>query len=49
MSLVLLVLLLMLVIGALPSWGYHSYGYAPSGVGGVILLVLLIMLLSGRL
>jgi hypothetical protein len=49
MSLVLLVILLFLVIGALPSWGYHSYGYAPSGVGGIILLVLLIMLLSGRI
>jgi hypothetical protein len=49
MNLVLLVLLIMLVVGALPTWGYHSFGYAPSGIGGVVLLVLLVMLLTGRL
>jgi hypothetical protein len=49
MSLVLLVILLLLVVGALPTWGYHEYGYGPSGIGGVVLLVLVIMLLTGRL
>ena len=29
--------------------GYHNYGYAPSGVGGIVLLVLIILLLTGRL
>lgn len=49
MSLVLLVILLMLVVGALPTWGYHEYGYGPSGIGGVVLLVLVVLLLTGRL
>ncbi|MBY0279635.1 DUF3309 family protein [Candidatus Binatia bacterium] len=49
MSLVLLVILLMLVVGALPTWGYHEFGYGPSGIGGVVLLVLIVLLLTGRL
>ena len=49
MSLVLLILLVLLVVGGLPNWGYHQMGYGPSGIGGVILLVLVIMLLTGRL
>ena len=49
MSLVLLIVLLLLVVGALPTWGYHEYGYGPSGIGGVILLVLIVLLLTGRL
>jgi hypothetical protein len=49
MSLVLLVILLMLVVGGLPTWGYHQYGYGPSGIGGVVLLVLIVLLLTGRL
>ena len=49
MSIVLLVILLMLVVGGLPSWGYHEYGYGPSGIGGVVLLVLVVLLLTGRL
>jgi uncharacterized protein DUF3309 len=49
MSLLVLLVLLLLVFGGLPTWGYHNYGYAPSGIGGIILIVVLIMLLSGRL
>ena len=49
MSLLLLIVLLLIVFGGLPRWGYHNYGYAPSGVGGIVLIVVLIMLLSGRL
>lgn len=49
MSLILLIVLLMLVVGALPSWGYHQYGYGPSSVGGVVLLILVILLLTGRI
>ena len=49
MSLVLLIVLLLLVFGGLPTWGYHNYGYAPSGVLGIILIVVLILLLTGRL
>ena len=49
MSLLLLIVLLLLVFGGLPNWGYHSYGWAPSGIGGIILIVVLILLLTGRL
>ena len=49
MSLLVLIVLLLLVFGGLPNWGYHNYGFAPSGIGGVVLIVLVIMLLTGRL
>ena len=49
MSLLLLIVLLVLVFGGLPRWGYHDYGYGPSGIGGIILIVVLILLLTGRL
>jgi hypothetical protein len=49
MNLVLLILLILLVVGGLPTWGYHGYGYGPSGVGGLLLIILLIMLLTGRI
>jgi hypothetical protein len=45
----LLVLLLILMIGAVPAWGYsRDWGYYPSGVIGVILIILIIMLALGR-
>ena len=49
MGLVLLVLLLLLVFGGLPTWGFHNYGYGPSTIGGVLLVVLVVLLLAGRL
>jgi len=49
MSLVLLIVLILLLLGALPNFGYHSYGYAPSGIVGVVVIILLVLLLTGRL
>ncbi len=49
MSLLLLIILLVLVFGGLPNWGYHNYGYAPSGILGTILIIVLILFLLGRL
>ena len=49
MGLVLLLLLLMIVVGGLPNLGFHSYGYGPSSVGGIILIVVLVLVLTGRL
>ena len=46
---ILIVLLVLLVVGALPVWGYHGYGWAPAGGGGLLLIILLILLLTGRL
>jgi hypothetical protein len=49
MGLILLVVLIILAFGGLPRWGYHRYGYAPSGVFGFIVVILVILLLMGRL
>jgi hypothetical protein len=48
MRIVLLIILLLLVLGALPTWPYSSgWGYYPSGIGLVILIVLAVLLLRG--
>jgi hypothetical protein len=47
MYLILIILLVLLIFGA-PTWGYHTYGWGPSGVVGLILVVLLILVLLGR-
>ncbi|MBN9019602.1 MAG: DUF3309 domain-containing protein [Rhizobiales bacterium] len=47
---ILLIILIILLIGALPSWRYSSgWGYGPSGLLGVIVVILLILLLLGRI
>jgi hypothetical protein len=46
---ILLVILVLILIGALPNWGWHGGGYAPSGLVGVLVVVLLILLLMGRI
>jgi hypothetical protein len=50
MGLILLVVLIVLLLGAVPSWPYsRSWGYRPSGFLGVLLLIVLILFLTGRL
>lgn len=47
---VLLILLILLLLGAIPSWPYSAgWGYGPSGVVGVILLIVIILLLTGNI
>jgi hypothetical protein len=47
---VLLIVLILLLIGAVPAWPYsRSWGFAPSGLLGVVVVVLLILVLTGRL
>jgi hypothetical protein len=49
MSTIFLVLLILLLIGALPTWPYsRSWGYYPSGGLGLIVLILLVLALTGR-
>ena len=49
MNTILLVVLILLLIGALPTWPYSAnWGYYPSGGLGLLLLILLIMALTGR-
>ena len=46
----LIVLLVLLLIGSVPSWPYSSgWGYYPSGGLGLVLLVVVILLLTGRI
>lgn len=55
MTTIIIIILIILLIGGLPTWGYsrrwrggRGYGYAPSGVIGLILLIVIILLLTGR-
>jgi len=49
-STLLIVVLVLLLIGALPNWGYSSgWGWGPSGIVGVLLIILIVMMLTGRL
>jgi len=46
---ILLVILILLLIGALPTWPYSSgWGYYPSGGFGLIVLILIVLVLAGR-
>jgi len=47
---ILLIVLILVLIGALPNWGYsRGWGYGPSGIVGLVVVVLLILLLMGRI
>jgi Protein of unknown function (DUF3309) len=47
---ILLIILILLLIGVIPSWPYSSgWGYGPSGLIGAILVIVIILLLLGRL
>jgi hypothetical protein len=47
---IIVVLLVLLLLGALPAWPYsRSWGYAPSGLLGALLIVLVVLFLMGRL
>ncbi|PYX46934.1 MAG: DUF3309 domain-containing protein [Acidobacteria bacterium] len=47
---ILLVVLILLLLGALPTWPYsRSWGYYPSGGLGLVVVVVLVLLLAGRL
>jgi membrane protein YdbS with pleckstrin-like domain len=49
-SLIALIVVILLLIGALPSWGYSSgWGYWPSGGLGIVLLILIILMVMGRI
>ncbi|MBS0195630.1 MAG: DUF3309 domain-containing protein [Planctomycetes bacterium] len=46
MGLILMIIVVVLLIGAIPRWNHsRSWGYAPSGILGLVLLVLLILVL----
>jgi hypothetical protein len=50
LSTILIILLILILIGALPTWGYSgSWGYGPGGIVGVLLIIVIVLALTGRL
>jgi Protein of unknown function (DUF3309) len=50
LSTILLIILVVLLIGAIPTWPYNAgWGYYPSGGIGILLLIVIILAVSGRL
>ncbi len=47
---ILLVILILMLVGAIPSWSHSkNWGYGPSGGIGLIVIILIVLLLSGRI
>jgi hypothetical protein len=47
---ILIIVLVLILIGAFPSWGHsRSWGYGPSGLIGIALVVVVVLLLTGRI
>ena len=50
MSTILLIILILFLVGALPTWGHsRNWGYAPSGGLGLVLVIVIVLLLMGRI
>lgn len=50
LSTILLIILVLLLLGAIPTWPYsRGWGYYPSGILGLLIVILLILLLMGRI
>jgi hypothetical protein len=47
---ILLIVLILMLVGAIPTWSHSkSWGYGPSGVLGLVVVILLVLVLTGRL
>jgi Protein of unknown function (DUF3309) len=50
MSTIVIIILILLLIGALPTWPYSSgWGYYPGGLLGIVLIIVIILALTGRI
>ena len=50
LSTILIIILILILIGVVPTWGHsRGWGYGPSGIVGLILVVIIILALMGRL
>ncbi|MCW5714127.1 MAG: DUF3309 domain-containing protein [Bauldia sp.] len=48
LGIILIVILVLLLLGAFPSWGYsRGWGYGPSGLIGILLIIVIILALTG--
>lgn len=49
LGMILLIVLILVLVGAIPTWSHsRSWGYAPSGVVGLVVVILIVMLVTGR-
>jgi len=47
---ILLIILILILVGAVPAWPHsRGWGYGPSGIVGVLLVILLVLMLAGRI
>jgi len=47
---ILIIILVLILLGSLPTWGHsRNWGYGPSGLLGVVVIILVILLLMGRI
>lgn len=50
MTTILLIILVLLLLGVVPAWPHsRGWGYGPSGIVGILVIILILMLLTGRL
>jgi len=50
MGLILIILLVLILLGAMPTWPYsRGWGYRPTGIVGIVLIIVVVLLLAGRL
>ena len=50
MGTILLIILILVLVGALPTWNHsRNWGYGPVGITGILVIVLIVLLLTGRL
>jgi Protein of unknown function (DUF3309) len=50
LSTILVVILILILIGALPTWRYSSsWGYGPGGIVGLLLIIVIVLALTGRI
>ena len=50
LGMILVVLLILMLLGAVPRWGYsRGWGYGPSGIVGVLLIVVIVLALTGNM
>ncbi|TJZ69349.1 DUF3309 family protein [Chitiniphilus eburneus] len=50
LSLIILIVLVLLLVGAFPAWPHsRGWGYGPTGIVGVLLLILVVLMLTGSL
>jgi hypothetical protein len=50
MSTLLLIILILILIGIVPAWPHsRGWGYGPSGIVGILLIILILMLVTGRI